>query len=78
VCLFSDTGCGERMEPMFLSYSQANGVPQESKLATYMVNYFYFFPCVLISFFILSVTYIFLIKIEGSVLDVILYDSVVH
>jgi hypothetical protein len=27
------------MDPMFLSYSQANGVPQESKLATYMVNY---------------------------------------
>ncbi|PNF35617.1 PAB-dependent poly(A)-specific ribonuclease subunit PAN3 [Cryptotermes secundus] len=36
MCMFSDTGCGERMDPMFLSYSQANGVPQESKLATYM------------------------------------------
>ncbi|XP_069692490.1 PAN2-PAN3 deadenylation complex subunit PAN3 isoform X2 [Periplaneta americana] len=32
----SYTGCEDRMDPMFLSYSQANGVPQESKLATYM------------------------------------------
>ncbi|PSN54180.1 hypothetical protein C0J52_03572 [Blattella germanica] len=34
----SYTGCEDRMDPMFLSYSQANGVPQESKLATYMQN----------------------------------------
>jgi hypothetical protein len=73
--MFSDTGCGERMDPMFLSYSQANGVPQESKLATYMVNCFY---SILFSFFILSITYILLIKTDGSVLDVMLYDSVVH
>lgn len=26
------------MDPLYLSYSQANGVPQESKLATYMVS----------------------------------------
>nr|CAD7442981.1 unnamed protein product [Timema bartmani] len=29
-------GPEERMDPMYMSYSQANGVPQESKLATYM------------------------------------------
>jgi hypothetical protein len=53
VCLFSDTGCGDGMDPIFLSYSQANGVPQESKLATYMVNYLRLYPSVLINFFIL-------------------------
>jgi hypothetical protein len=73
VCLFSDTGCGERMDPMFLSYSQANGVPQESKLATYMVNYLYFLPSILIYFF-LYVTH----KTEGLVLDVVICDSVVR
>lgn len=26
------------MDPLFMSFSQVNGVPQESKLATYMVS----------------------------------------
>jgi len=51
--LFSDTGCSDGMDPVFLSYSQANGVPQESKLATYMVNYLCLINSVLIYFFIL-------------------------
>ncbi|XP_067004474.1 PAN2-PAN3 deadenylation complex subunit PAN3 isoform X2 [Anabrus simplex] len=32
----SYSSCEDRMDPIYLSYSQANGVPQESKLATYM------------------------------------------
>ena len=47
LALFSDSACEDRMDQIFLSYPQANGVPQESKLATYMV-------C--ISFFILYYT----------------------
>ncbi|CAG2060850.1 unnamed protein product, partial [Timema podura] len=35
ICL-TVAGPEERMDPMYMSYSQANGVPQESKLATYM------------------------------------------
>jgi hypothetical protein len=27
------------LDPVYLPYAQVNGVPQESKLATYMVRY---------------------------------------